>query len=146
MITRLQLESSKLHLPVPSNPFNAVIHHYHATSSSCTVFLKLVLELSLCSVVAKTAPQSYLAEALNFQKWGHRTCGQYRKAFQGAVHLILPQWGKLLLAHVNNTDFKRKMLTETGEESLRLAFLFSFPVLHSMNETAVTLVSSSWPM
>lgn len=131
MITRLQPESSKLHLPVPSNPFNAVIHHYHATSPSCTVFLKLVLELSLCSVVAKTAPQSYLAEALNFQKWGHRTCGQYRKAFQGAVHLILPQWGKLLLAHVNNTDFKRKMLTETGEESLRLAFLS-----HSQSSTA----------
>lgn len=133
MITRLQPESSKLHLPVPSNPFNAVIHHYHATSSSCTVFLKLVSELSLCSVVAKTAPQSYLVGALNFQKWGHRICGQYRKAFQGAgaVHLILPQWGKLLLAHVNNTDFKRKMLTETGEESLRLAFLS-----HSQSSTA----------
>lgn len=117
MTAWLQLESSKLHLPVLSSPFNAVIQHYHATSSSCTVFPKLVSGLSLCSVVAKTAPQSYLAEALNFQRWGHRTCGQYRKAFQGPVHLVLPQWGKLLFAHVNNTDFKRKMLTETGEEN-----------------------------
>ena len=69
-IVHLQLESSKLQSPVTSNPFNAVIQHYHTISSSCTIFPKVVSGLCLCPLLATTGPQ-HLTEALNFQRWTH---------------------------------------------------------------------------